>query len=218
VGWFAFVRASCSGHVRQDLVHLSTDDPWARSMALLLQLPGVGLITALTATFGHRRYYPLSEGFVNWWATADWAAVSRRRGRRIGLVAKPSQGRRDLRAVPVESAWIAVEHHLLWKSRFSALGGRDGQRESDYRHALKLLVVMWNVLTHQQGDRFTEVEGVGRKFMKWGEVHRTATYRGLSWAQFARNQLTVVGLGADLETLVYKGHRYTLPAVAGNSG
>lgn len=77
---------------------------------------------------------------------------------------------------------------------------------------------MWNVLTHQEADRFAEVEAVGRKFMKWGEVHRTATYRGVSWAQFARNQLMVVGLGTNLETLVYKGHRYSLPAVASDSG
>ena len=70
----------------------------------------------------------------------------------------------------------------------------------------------------QEADRYAEVEAVGRKFMKWGEVHRTATYRRVSWAQFARNQLTVVGLGAELETLVYKGHHYTLPAAAAGSG
>jgi transposase len=44
------------------------------------------------------------------------------------------QGRRDLRAVLVEAAWIAVEHHPHWTSPLRAPGSQDGQKESHCCH------------------------------------------------------------------------------------
>lgn len=203
--------------LEETLAHLSTDDPWAKPMALLLQLPGVGLVTALTAlaAIGDISRFPSAKKLVGYSGLGSSVSATGQTYRTGGIT---KQGRRDLRAVLVEAAWIAVEHHPLWKGRFERLAARTGKKKAIIAIARKLLVVMWNVLTHQEVDRFAEGEAVGRKFMKWGELHRTATHRGLSWAQFTRNQLTVVGLGADLETLVYKGHRYTLPPVVGGSG
>ena len=203
--------------VEETLAHLSTDDPWAKPMALLLQLPGVGLVTALTAlaAIGDISRFPSAKKLVGYSGLGSSVSASGQTYRTGGIT---KQGRRDLRAVLVEAAWITVEHHPLWKARFERLAARTGKKKAIIAIARKLLVVMWNVLTHQEADRYAEVEAVGRKFMKWGELHRTATHRGLSWAQFARHQLTVVGLGADLETLVYKGHRYSLAAVASSSG
>ena len=68
----------------------------------------------------------------------------------------------------VEAAWIAVEHHPLWKVRFERLAARTGKKKAIIAIARKLLVVMWNVLTHQEADRYAEVEAVGRKFMRMG--------------------------------------------------
>jgi transposase len=203
--------------LEETLAHLSTDDPWARPMALLLQLPGVGLVTALTAlaAIGDITRFPSAKKLVGYSGLGSSVSATGQTYR-TGEITK--QGRRDLRAVLVEAAWIAVEHHPLWKARFERLAARSGKKKAIVAVARKLLVVMWQVLTHQEADRYAEVEAVGRKFMKWGETHRTATYRGLSWAQFARNPLTVVGLGTDLETLISKGHRYALPAVASGSG
>ena len=49
------------------------------------------------------------------------------------------QGRRT---VLVEAAWIAVEHHPLWKNRFERLADRAGKKKAIIAIARKLLDVL----------------------------------------------------------------------------
>ena len=44
------------------------------------------------------------------------------------------EGRRDVRCVMVEAAWVAVEHHPHWKAQFEHLTRRMGNEISDCRH------------------------------------------------------------------------------------
>jgi hypothetical protein len=52
--------------------------------------------------------------------------------KRRGHITK--EGRRDLRGVMVEAAWVAVEHHPHWKAQFERLSKGIGNEISDCRH------------------------------------------------------------------------------------
>lgn len=119
--------------VEQELAHLSTDDPWAKPMALLLQLPGVSLVTALTtlAAIGEITRFPSAKKLAGYSGLGGSVSATGQTYRTGGIT---KQGRRDLRAVLVEVAWIAVEHHPHRTSTFRAPGRQDGQKESDYCH------------------------------------------------------------------------------------
>ena len=56
------------------------------------------------------------------------------------------QGRKEMRAALVESAWMAVEHHPSWKAQFERLAVRIGKKKAIVAIARKLLVVVWHVL------------------------------------------------------------------------
>jgi Transposase IS116/IS110/IS902 family len=47
--------------------------------------------------------------------------------KRRGPITK--EGRRDVRGVMVEAAWVAVEHHPHWKTQFERLTKRIGKRD-----------------------------------------------------------------------------------------
>lgn len=119
--------------VEETLAHLSTDDPWAKPMALLLQLPGVGLVTALTAlaAIGDITRFPSAKKLVGYSGLGSSVSATGQTYRTGGIT---KQGRRNLRAVLVEAAWIAVEHHPHRTSTLRAPGGPEWQKESDYCH------------------------------------------------------------------------------------
>ncbi len=58
--------------------------------------------------------------------------MTRGKLKRRGHITK--EGRRDLRGVMVEAAWVAVEHHPYWKAQFERLTRRIGNEISDCRH------------------------------------------------------------------------------------
>ena len=58
--------------------------------------------------------------------------MTRGKPRKRGHITK--EGRRDLRGVMVEAAWVAVEHHPHWKAQFERLTKRIGNEISDCGH------------------------------------------------------------------------------------
>jgi hypothetical protein len=46
--------------VDTELTRLSVEEPWSRPMVYLMQLPGLGIITSMTASFGDWRDHPFS--------------------------------------------------------------------------------------------------------------------------------------------------------------
>src|SRR5262249_49727837 len=63
----------------------------------------------------------------------------------------------------------------------------------------KLLVVVWQVLTHQAADCQADVAMVARKLQRWGKSRSLATQHGLSSVAFARQHLRRLGLDLSLE-------------------
>jgi transposase len=118
---------------------------------------------------------------------------------RAGAITKA--GRRELRPVLVEAAWVAVEHSSHWREVFQRLAARIGKRKAMVAGARTLLVVIWHVLTGQVVDRHAAGEAVARKLLLWGAKPRLWRAFGPSRGAFVRQQLTRLGLGAELTQL-----------------
>jgi transposase len=124
------------------------------------------------------------------------------------------QGRKEMRAALVESAWMAVEHHPYWKAQFERLAARLGKKKAIVAIARKLLVVVWHVLSKQEADRHADQALVTRTIMEWARNKSTATRQGLTRVAFVRRELDRLGIGAEMDSFVFNGRTYRLPASA----
>lgn len=115
------------------------------------------------------------------------------------------EGRKELRAVLVQAVLAAAQSSPLWRERLERLTARIGAGKAVVALARKLLVIIWNVLTHHTSDRHADVKAVARRFARWGTRYRDAPRQGRSRAAFVRDQLDTVGIGAELETVAYGG-------------
>jgi hypothetical protein len=120
------------------------------------------------------------------------------------------QGRKELRTVLIEAAWIAIRYDRHWQEQFNRLAARIGQNKAIVAIARKLLVVIWNVLTHHVADRRAAPEKVAAYYLNWARQVHAPSQLGIRTATFARHQLDKLGLGRDLQR-VKLGWTYILP-------
>lgn len=187
-----------------ELQRLSCVVPWSERVTYLFQLPGVGLITAMTvlsAIGDITRFEHAKElvGYAGLGASIHDSGQTHHTGR----ITK--QGRKELRTVLVEAAWSAVEYSAFWKAEFERLGRRLDQMKAIVAIARKLLVVVWYVLTEQAADKHAEVKLLATKLMRWSWELTDAQRGGLSTRQFVRLQLMRLKLGEDLTHFIYGG-------------
>lgn len=188
--------------VEAELNRLSTMEPWASRMPYLVQLPGVGLLTALTvlAAIGDVTRFESAKklvGYAGLGASVHDSGMTHRTGR----ITKT--GRRDLRHVLVEAAWAAVEHHPHWKAEFARLVRRMDENKAVVAIARRLLVAVWHVLTESAADKHAEPQMVATKLMRWSWELTDEQRGGLTTRQFIRVQLMKLQLGEDLTHFRY---------------
>jgi transposase len=188
--------------VEAELNRLSTAEPWASSMPYLMQLPGLGLITALTvlAAIGDVTRFETAKKLVGY-AGLGASVHDSGQTHRTGRITKT--GRRDLRHVLVEAAWAAVEHHPFWKAEFARLGRRMPENKAVVAIARRLLVAIWHVLTEQVADRHADEKMVATKLMRWSWELTDEQRGGLTTRQFIRYHLMRLQLGEDLTHFRY---------------
>jgi transposase len=196
-------------HLEEAMAALAAQD---ERVVLLLQLPGVGLITALTllAAIGDMSRFPTAKhlvGYSGLGASVHDSGLTRRTGR----ITKA--GRRDIRAAMVEAAHTAVRTHPHWQAELDRLEPRLGKNKAIVAIARKLLVAVWHILTKDSPDRFADPERVARKLLKHayclGRAHRP---QGQTAPQYVRQQLDRLGLGAELTAVsLSKTRRIALP-------
>ncbi len=190
--------------VELELNRLSTTEPWAGAMPYLMQLPGLGLITAMTvlAAVGDVTRFETAKklvGYAGLGASVHDSGLTHRTGR----ITKT--GRRDLRCVLVEAAWAAVERHPYWKAEFARLVRRMDENKAVVAVARRLLVAIWHVLTERAADRHAQPEMVATKLMRWSWELTDEERGGLTTRQFIRLQLMKLQLGEDLTHFRYGG-------------
>lgn len=188
--------------VEAELNRLSTTEPWVNQMPYLVQLPGCGLLTALTvlAAIGDITRFEHAKKLVGY-AGLGASVHDSGQTHRTGRITKT--GRRDLRHVLVEAAWTAVEHHPYWKAEFAHLTRRMDENKAVVAVARRLLVAIWHVLTEQVADRHADEKMVATKLMRWSWELTDEQRGGLTTRQFIRFHLIRLQLGEDLTHIRY---------------
>ncbi len=197
--------------VGQELARLSTSAPWSEHTPYLLQLPGFGVITAMTvlSAIGDITRFPTSKKLVSY-AGLGGGVHDSGQTHFTGPITK--QGRKELRWCLVEAAWVAVEHHPFWKQEFQKLTHRMKTNKAIVAIARRLLVVIWHVMTERVADRKANPEMVAFKMMKWSWSLNDLQRGGLTTRQFVRYQLMQLKLGEGL-TGIQRAHRMSIASV-----
>lgn len=140
------------GEVEAELARLSTVVPWKDFVPSLVQLPGFGLITAMTvlAAIGDISRFPTDKHLVGYAGLGAGIHDSGETHRGKGIT---KTGRRDLRRVQVEAAWTAVETHPYWKAQFERLLRHKHKNQAIVAIARRLLVAVWHVLSERVADK-----------------------------------------------------------------
>jgi hypothetical protein len=178
---------------------------------LLIQLPGIALITAMTllAAIGDISRFPSAKKLVGYAGIGSRVHDSGQ-SRRTGRMTKA--GRRDIRAAMIETAHTASRTHPHWKAELVRLEPRLGRNKAIVAIARKLLVAVWHVLTKGSADRFAEPHAVARKLLKYAyRLSKANRPDGQTATEFVRQQLDRLGLGADLTAIQQGSKTIVLP-------
>ena len=178
---------------------------------LLVQLPGVAMLTAMTilAAIGDVTRFPTAKKLVGY-AGLGTRVHNSGMTHSSGRITKA--GRKDLRRAMVNAANHAVEHHPHWKAELKRLEPHLGRSKAIVAIARKLLVAVWHVLSEQVADRFTDPQNVARSFLAHAyQVHVRNLPKGQSAPAFTREQLDRLGIGKDLEKIRWGSKLFHLP-------
>lgn len=177
----------------------------------LLQLPGIGLITAVTllAAIGDETRFPTAKhlvGYAGLGARVHDSGLTHHTGR----ITKA--GRRDIRATMVEAAHTAARVHPHWKAELARLEPRLGHNKAIVAIARKLLVAVWYVLNERCADRFANPERLARNLAQYAyTLGRDNRPDGQTVGQFVRLHLDRLGIGADLDAIQWGKRTIPMP-------
>jgi len=180
-------------------------------VALLIQLPGVAMLSAITilAAIGDISRFPDAKhlvGYAGLGARIHDSGMSHTSGR----ITKT--GRKDLRRTMVNIANHAVEANDHWKKEFTRLEPHLGRSKAIVAIARKLLVVIWHVLSQEIADRFAEPDKVASSFFRYAyKVGTKNLPEGRSATSFVRAQLDRLGIGMELTEVPWGSRHPKLP-------
>jgi len=202
---------SLIAEVEVELTQLSVSPDWADQVPFLIQLPGIGLLTAMTilSAIGDISRFPSAKKLVGYAGLGGRIHASGQ-VHHTGSITK--QGRKELRSALVEAAWITVKNHPYWQAQFQRLQLKKGSKKAIVAIARKLLVVIWHVLTAQVSDRRAEPELVAKYLMNWASQHGLSNqHLGIRRPVFVRQQLDRLGIGQDLQGFKWGSTYFKLP-------
>jgi len=185
------------GRIGKKVAKLSHQKPWAERMTYLMQLPGFGMITAMTvlAAIGEIERFETAQHLASYSGLVPGVEQSGTKRRGKGIT---KEGRKELRWALVEVAQRAVKSDPHWKKRFEAMQKRMHRNQAMVAIARQILEVVWNVLTRRQPYRHFSQERIAYKYLTWGWQMDEEARDGLSRQQFTRYYLMRLGIGQDL--------------------
>lgn len=147
--------------VEECLKQVSAQD---ERIPLLVQLPGVAMLTAITilAAVGDITRFPNAKKLVGY-AGLGTRVHDSGMTHNSGRITKA--GRRDVRHAMVNAANRAVQHHPHWKKEFARLEPHLGRSKAVVAIARKLLVAVWHVLSEKAADRYADPRSVACSFL-----------------------------------------------------
>jgi len=174
---------------------------------LLIQLPGIRMINALTILAAIGEIERFSEpkklvGYAGLGAKVHHSGQTKRNGK----ITKA--GRRDLRSTMVRAAFSAAQTHPHWKAVFKKMEPRLGRNKATVAIARKLLIAVWYVLTYQEPDRFAVPKRVARDLMvftmRTGRANRP---EGWTTMAYVRHHIDRLGLGDQVDYVQWSPSR-----------
>jgi transposase len=194
--------------VQQALAQAVAADP---RLPLLVQLPGVSLLNAVTilAAIGDIMRFPSAAQLVGY---AGLGARVHASGQAYQTGRITKAGRRDLRTAMVEAAQHAVRSNAHWQAVYEHLEVRLGRPKAIVAVARKLLVAVWHVLHEETVDRHADATQVACAFFAYAyKVGVKNLPEGQSALEFTRAQLDRLGIGAELTEIPWGSKRFKLP-------
>lgn len=188
------------GRIGKEVAKMSHQKPWAESMLYLMQLPGFGVITAMTAlaAIGDIQRFESCRHLASYSGLTPGLEQSGTKNRGKGLT---KEGRKELRWAMVEVAQRAVKSDPLLKMRFQELQKRMHRNQAIVAIARHLLELVWYVLTRRQPYRHFSHERIAYKYLTWAWQMDEEARDGLTRQQFARYYLMRLGIGHDLNRI-----------------
>ena len=183
--------------ISKEVRKLCHQKPWADAMMYLMQLPGFGVITAMTvlAAIGEIERFETSKHLASYSGLTPGLEQSGTKNRGKGIT---KEGRRELRWALVEAAQMAVKSDPLLKMKFQTLQKRMHRNQAIVAIARHLLELVWYVLTRRQPYRHFSQERIAYKYLTWAWRMDEVARDGLTRQQFARYYLMRLGIGHDL--------------------
>ncbi len=183
--------------ISREVAKMSHRKPWAQSMTYLMQLPGFGVITAMTvlAAIGEIQRFETPQHLASYSGLTPGLEQSGTKNRGKGMT---KEGRKELRWAMVEVAQRAVKSDPLRTRRFQELQKRMHRNQAIVAVARRLLELVWSVLTRRQPYRHFSQERIAYKYLTWAWPMDEEARAGLTRQQFARYYLIRLGIGHDL--------------------
>jgi transposase len=177
---------------------------------LLIQLPGVGLLTAITilSAIGDIRRFPDEDHLVGY---AGLGASVHESGEKRTTGGITKHGRRDLRRVMVDAANHAANHHPHWKQELARLKPRLGRSRPIVRIARILLMSVWHVLSKNTADKHADVRSVAGSLYNTAYRMKVRNLGGMSARQWVRHELDRLGIGREMNAFHWGSKTVTLP-------
>jgi hypothetical protein len=172
---------------------------------LLAQLPGIGLITAITllAAIGDIRRFPTANHLVGYAGLAGRVHDSDQKQWRSGIT-KAGRRRYPCRDGGVRPRCQPIPSPLA--GRAGSAGTTPRQEQGHCGHtctcsagasvARKLLVAVWHVLTKGEAERYIIAESTARKMLQHAYRLAQENRPGQSAGEYVREQLDRLGVGA----------------------
>jgi hypothetical protein len=178
---------------------------------LLIQLPGIGLLTAMTllAAIGEIERFPTAKKLVGY---AGLYPRFHQSGQRYTSGKLVSMGRRDLRWAIVEAAIHASRYHPHWKKVYREMEPRIGRNKTLVAIGRKLLIAVWHILTNVETDHYAVPEKVAATLFAYAYRVGVRNLPGeMSALQFTRHHMDRLGIGKNLTRLRWGSRTFTLP-------
>jgi hypothetical protein len=169
-----------------------------------MQISGIGLVGSVTllAAIGDIHRFPTPAqlvGYAGLGAKLHESGLTTHRG---GIT---KAGRKDLRAVLVEAAQIAVIHDPRWEAEFHRLEPRIGHNRAIVAIARKILELVWHLLAGQTRDFKLDPDRLACKFLEFAYMFERQE-RGNLAPEFVRERLDFLGVGREMQA-IRQGHR-----------
>jgi transposase len=183
--------------IGKEVAKMSHRNPWAQNMTYIMQLPGFGVITAMTvlAAIGEIQRFASACHLASYSGLTPGLEQSGTKYREKGVT---KEGRKELRWALVEVAQRAVKSDPVWKTRFQEMRNRMHRNQAIVAVARRLLELVWYVLTRRQPYRHFSHERIAYKYLTWAWKMDEEARDGLTRQQFARYYLMRLGIGHDL--------------------